>query len=244
MRAVASGAEDTRLRADAAQVKNLGHQVMLSLRPGSERHVVPLGLVTHSSRGMGGRPAACRHRVPPSRGRERDLGVDGQRRVPRLGSGGYYWPGAAYVGEVGIDGYLVRPSDTFTSLFGSVLSAVRRLTTRPVILSETAVGPAAGTAAIGRLFAGARASRIGFRLVRRGAARWPLPSGLAARGRPGCSCRVPGSGKEYQLGEQRSATPHPGVPPRCWGRLASPAAARVSSAVSARASIPLLPLSK
>jgi glycosyl hydrolase family 26 len=161
MRAVASGAEDTRLRADAAQVKNLGHQVMLSFAPEANgtwygwgwSHTPPAEWV-----------AAWRHVVTVFR-QAGAVNVTWVWTVnvtfPHSGPVADYWPGAAYVGEVGIDGYLVRPSDTFTSLFGSVLSAVRKLTTRPVILSETAVGPAAGTAAIGRLFAGARANKIG-----------------------------------------------------------------------------------
>ena len=45
---------------------------------------------------------------------------------------------------VGIDGYYYRSSDTFASVFGRTIRQVRNLTTRPVLLSETAVGPRAG----------------------------------------------------------------------------------------------------
>jgi Glycosyl hydrolase family 26 len=55
-----------------------------------------------------------------------------------------FWPGAQYVNWVGIDGYYYVPSDTFASVFGQTINQVRTLTSKPVLLSETAVGPAAG----------------------------------------------------------------------------------------------------
>jgi len=68
-----------------------------------------------------------------------------------------WWPGAGYVTWVGIDGYYYYPSDTFASVFGPTIVAVRAITHKPVLLSETAVGPVPGRAAkIGNLFAGMR----------------------------------------------------------------------------------------
>jgi hypothetical protein len=68
-----------------------------------------------------------------------------------------WWPGAQYVNWVGIDGYYYRPSDTFASVFGKTIAQVRALTTHPVLLSETSVGPEAGqTTKIPDLFAGMR----------------------------------------------------------------------------------------
>jgi len=55
-----------------------------------------------------------------------------------------FWPGAQYVTWVGIDGYYYHPSDTFASVFGQTIDQVKALTSKPVLLSETAVGPAAG----------------------------------------------------------------------------------------------------
>jgi len=55
-----------------------------------------------------------------------------------------YWPGAAYVTWVGIDGYFVRPSDTYGSVFGSVVDRVRSFARKPVLLSEVGVGPGTG----------------------------------------------------------------------------------------------------
>jgi hypothetical protein len=54
-----------------------------------------------------------------------------------------WWPGVQYVNWVGIDGYYVDPSDTFTSVFGKTISQVRAFTNLPILLSETAVAPAA-----------------------------------------------------------------------------------------------------
>ncbi len=68
-----------------------------------------------------------------------------------------WWPGAQYVTWVGIDGYYYRPSDTFFSIFGTTIAQVRTLTTKPVLVSETAAGPEADRPAkIADLFAGIR----------------------------------------------------------------------------------------
>ena len=62
-----------------------------------------------------------------------------------------------YVTWVGIDGYYYRSSETFFSIFGQTIAQVRGFTGKPVLLSETAVGPYAGQAAqIPDLFAGMR----------------------------------------------------------------------------------------
>jgi len=66
-----------------------------------------------------------------------------------------WWPGASYVTWVGIDGYYYTPADTFTSVFGKTIDQVRAITGKPVLLSETAVGPRAGQfVKIQDLFAG------------------------------------------------------------------------------------------
>ncbi|HEY1641282.1 MAG TPA: glycosyl hydrolase [Streptosporangiaceae bacterium] len=66
-----------------------------------------------------------------------------------------WWPGSRYVDWVGIDGYYYRHSDTFVSVFGKTINEVRAFTRRPVLLSETAVGPTAGQFdKISNLFAG------------------------------------------------------------------------------------------
>jgi len=65
-----------------------------------------------------------------------------------------WWPGKAYVTWVGIDGFYLRQSDTFTSVFGPTIRQVRKFTDKPVLLSETAVGPSDPHGNISNLFNG------------------------------------------------------------------------------------------
>jgi mannan endo-1,4-beta-mannosidase len=68
-----------------------------------------------------------------------------------------WWPGRSYVDWVGIDGYYLHPADTFASVFGATIAAIRALTAQPILISETGVGELAGQAAkIPNLFAGVR----------------------------------------------------------------------------------------
>lgn len=55
-----------------------------------------------------------------------------------------WWPGGQYVTWVGIDGYYLKPSTTFASLFGPTIVAVRKLTRDPILIAETAATSAAG----------------------------------------------------------------------------------------------------
>jgi len=56
-----------------------------------------------------------------------------------------WWPGPNYVTWIGIDGFYYRRSDTFRSIFADTIDQVRSFAPdKPVLLSETAVGPAAG----------------------------------------------------------------------------------------------------
>ena len=72
-----------------------------------------------------------------------------------------WWPGASYVTWVGIDGYYYYPAESFTTLFGTTISAIRRFTGDPVLITETGISPAADKAAkIPELFAGARSAGI------------------------------------------------------------------------------------
>ena len=91
--------------------------------------------------------AAWRHIVALFRGQ----GADNitwlwtiQADVPGAGPVASWLPGAGYVTWVGIDGYYYRPTDTFASVFGQTIAQVRAFTGKPVLLSETAVGPEAG----------------------------------------------------------------------------------------------------
>ena len=154
---IAAGVYDGYLRSYADSVRDFGHPVIIgfghemnaSWYPWGHGHVPPATFV-----------AAWRHVVTLFRGQ-------GARNVtwlwtlqadtPGTGPVRSWWPGANYVTWVGIDGYYYRPSDTFASVFGRTIAQVREFTAKPVLLSETAVGPTAGQAAkISDLFTGMR----------------------------------------------------------------------------------------
>jgi hypothetical protein len=66
-----------------------------------------------------------------------------------------YWPGGSYVTWVGIDAYYRQPGDTFSSVFGPSIAAVRQVTGDPILLSETAAPVGSAQAGqIGSLFKG------------------------------------------------------------------------------------------
>jgi mannan endo-1,4-beta-mannosidase len=142
--AIAKGTYDDYLRTYADSVRGFGHNVVIGF--GHEmnaywytwgyKHVSPSTFV-----------AAWRHIVTLFR----DDGADNvtwvwtlQADEPGTGPIASWWPGAQYVTWVGIDGYYYRPADTFGSVFGQTIDQVRAFTKKPVLLSETAVGPDAG----------------------------------------------------------------------------------------------------
>ena len=66
-----------------------------------------------------------------------------------------WWPGGSYVNWVGIDGYYQKPSWQFAPLFGPTITAVRAVTTDPILIAETGAEPSANQPAkISNLFAG------------------------------------------------------------------------------------------
>jgi mannan endo-1,4-beta-mannosidase len=155
--AMAAGDDDSYLRTFADSVRDFGHPVVIGFGhemnanwyPWGYGHVPPRTFV-----------AAWRHVVTLFRSQgadnvtwlwtiQADEGGTGPIRS--------WWPGAAYVTWVGIDGYYYYPANTFATVFGPTIAQVRAFTGKPVLLSETAVGPAAGQPAkIGNLFAGMR----------------------------------------------------------------------------------------
>jgi mannan endo-1,4-beta-mannosidase len=155
--AIAAGGQDGYLRSYADSVRDFGqpvvigfgHEMNANWYPWGYGHVPPRVFV-----------AAWRHIVTLFRGQgadnvtwlwtiQADEGGTGPIRS--------WWPGAAYVTWVGVDGYYYRPSDTFATVFGPTIAQVRAFTRKPVLLSETAVGPRAGQPAkIANLFAGIR----------------------------------------------------------------------------------------
>jgi hypothetical protein len=51
------------------------------------------------------------------------------------------WPGNAYVDMVGLDGYYYKRTDNFTNIFSTGIEQVRKITKKPIIISEIGIGP-------------------------------------------------------------------------------------------------------
>jgi hypothetical protein len=157
LRSIAHGKQDGYLHSFAEAVLDFGHPVVISFGHEMNGNWYPWGW-THAS------PEefvqAWRHVVTVFR----DAGADNVTwlwTVNDVEAGGPpirdWWPGSSYVTWVGIDGYFYEPADTFRSVYAPTIAAIRGLTAKPVLISETAVGQVAGQAAkIPSLFAGAR----------------------------------------------------------------------------------------
>jgi Glycosyl hydrolase family 26 len=153
--AIASGKYDNYLRTFARSIQTFHHSVVIGF--GHEMNA------NWYSWGYGHTPsvvfvAAWKHIVTLFR----SLGTKNvswlwtvQADEPGTGPITSWWPGANYVTWVGIDGYYYRPYEKFDTIFGKTIAQVRTFTDKPVLLSETAVGPVAGQSAkISDLFAG------------------------------------------------------------------------------------------
>jgi Glycosyl hydrolase family 26 len=158
---VAAGGSDAYLRAYADDVAAFGHPVIVSFGhemngtwyPWGYGHVPPATFV-----------AAWRHVV-------RVFRAEGAANVTWLwtvnsinGASGalrQWWPGAAWVDWTGVDGYYFRSTDTFGSVLGSTIAAIRAISGAPLLVAETAVGTTANRESqIDGLFAGVRAGRL------------------------------------------------------------------------------------
>jgi hypothetical protein len=152
---IAAGYYDGYLRSYADSVRNFGYPVVIGFGHEMNANWYSWGYGHVSPRTF---VAAWRHIVDLFRGQGADnvtwlwtINAD----LPTTGPIASWWPGASYVTWVGIDGYYYRPSDSFASVFGKTFVQVRAITDKPVLLSETAVGPEAGQAEkIPGLFAG------------------------------------------------------------------------------------------
>jgi hypothetical protein len=160
MAAVASGRYDSELRAFARQIRAYGHPVILSFAPEANGNWYRWGYGHTSPRTW---VAAWRHVVTVFR-QQHAVNVTWMWVMnvpfPHSGPVSAYWPGAAYVGIAGIDGYYTHRSDTFSSVFAPIIGQVRKLTNKPVMISETAVGPESGASKIPGLFAGVKADHL------------------------------------------------------------------------------------
>jgi mannan endo-1,4-beta-mannosidase len=160
---IAAGEYDSYLRSFADSVRDFGHPVVVGFGHEMNARWYPWGYTHVPARTFVG---AWRHIVRLFRSQGADnvtwlwtVNADLASTGPLTS----WWPGAAYVSWVGIDGYFYRPADTFATVFGPTLRQVRALTGKPVLLSETAVGPSAGQAVkIRDLFSGmAKARTLG-----------------------------------------------------------------------------------
>jgi hypothetical protein len=155
--AIAAGDYDTYLRSYADSVRAFGQPIVIGF--GHEMNA-PWYSWGYGHVAPGTFVAAWRHIVTLFRGQNADNVTwlwTLQADEPGTGPVASWWPGQQYVTWIGIDGYYYRPSDSFASVFGKTIAQVRTFTGKPVLLSETAVGPQAGQAAkIADLFAGMR----------------------------------------------------------------------------------------
>lgn len=154
---IAAGRSDNYLRSYADAIRSFGHPVMVSF--GHEMngtwyswgagHETPATFV-----------AAWRHIVQVFR-------AEGAKNITWVWSVNstnvgantlrQWWPGAAWVTWVGIDGYYYWSRDTFDSVFGTTIAQIRTFSNAPVLIAETAVGVTANRESqITALFAGVR----------------------------------------------------------------------------------------
>ncbi len=154
---IAAGGYDSYLRSFADSVRHFGHPVVLGFGHEMNAYWYSWGYKQLPPATF---VAAWRHIVTVFR----NQGADNVTwlwtvQADEAGTGpiASWWPGAQYVSWVGIDGYYYRPYETFSSIFGQTIAQARMFTSKPVLLSETAVGPKAGiTVKIPNLFAGMR----------------------------------------------------------------------------------------
>jgi hypothetical protein len=154
MAAVASGGYDAYLRSYARAVRAYGHQIVISFAAEMNgkwdqwgwHHTPPATWIR-----------AWRHFVDVFRAQQADNVTwlwTVNRPSPATGPFQDWWPGSGYVDWVGIDGYYLVPSQTFSNTFQPMITDIRMLTGKPILLSETAVGPIAGVNKIPDLYAG------------------------------------------------------------------------------------------
>jgi mannan endo-1,4-beta-mannosidase len=158
---IAAGHWDKYLYRFAAQVRHYGGHVIMSFAPEADGNWYPWG--SHHVRPAEWR-AAWRHVVTVFR-KSRAANVTWLWDISggRIGAGiaRDWWPGYQYVDWIGIDGYYVSASDTFQTVIGNTIRAVRKFTRKPILLSEVGIGPLAGQARkIPTLFAGIRRHRL------------------------------------------------------------------------------------
>jgi mannan endo-1,4-beta-mannosidase len=160
---VASGRYDAYLRSYARAVRAFRHTIVISFAAEMNGNWDPWGW-HHTSAATWIR--AWRHVVDVFRAQHANnvtwlwtLNISS----PTTGPFQQWWPGSSYVDWVGIDGYYLVPSQTFSTAFQPMITEIKMLTSKPILLSETAVSPVAGASKFLDLFAGiARNHLLGF----------------------------------------------------------------------------------
>jgi mannan endo-1,4-beta-mannosidase len=161
MAQLAAGSQDKYLHAYAEAVRAYGYPVILSFAPEADGPWYSWGNGhTKASDWI----AAYRHLVTVFR-QAGAVNVtwlwDMSERTPASGPLQDWWPGSQYVTWVGLDGYYIRSTDSFASVFGKSIAAVRKFTDAPLLISEVAVGTTPDRAKqIAGLFAGAKADHL------------------------------------------------------------------------------------
>jgi mannan endo-1,4-beta-mannosidase len=159
LKSIADGKQDTYLRGYALSVRAYGQQVILSFGHEMNGNWYSWGAGHVSAKDF---VAAWRHVVDVFRA-EGALNVTWVWTVNSLNAASsplaQWWPGAAWVNWIGIDGYYYRSTDTFNSVFGTTLAQIRKFTDDPFMISEVAVGTTSDRETqIAGMFSGAEAA--------------------------------------------------------------------------------------
>lgn len=159
--AIAAGQQDGFLQSYAQSVRAFGQPVIISFGHEMNGFWYPWGW-THTSPAVF--VAAWRHVVDVFR----QAGADNVTWLWTVNSVNQhegpisaYWPGSNYVTWVGFDAYYYNATDDYSGVFGPSITAIRQLTSKPILIGETAVGQVAGQVAkIPGLFAGVSSSGL------------------------------------------------------------------------------------